>query len=222
MKTSIFATLLILTLLTGCTGRSAKVEENPTTAAVENTDSDNVDEIIAEEASAPADAANPAEVVNSQEQVDDIINAASTAGPPVIDNSQMDKPSNQIEKKIYQVKKDETLMLISFKIYGDYSRWKELRDLNKKKLINGLLVKNGAEIEYMSDGTEFQWQPRGNPHLIKSGDTLGIISKEYYGTLKKWKDIWENNKPMIKDPNKIYAGFTIYYVPGEKSTVALQ
>ena len=50
----------------------------------------------------------------------------------------------------------------------------------------------------------------GNPYLIKSGDTLGKISNTTYGTIKYWKNIWNNNKPLIKDPNKIFAGFTIY------------
>ena len=27
-----------------------------------------------------------------------------------------------------------------------------------------------------------------------------------------WKNIWNNNKPLIRDPNKIFAGFTLYYL----------
>jgi nucleoid-associated protein YgaU len=217
MKKSLSISFLIIFSLVGCTRKSAKIEENPTTAAIENTDASNVDEIIAEETTAPA----PELATATQEQVDEIISAATNQATPVIDNTEVDKPTGQIEKRVYTVKKDETLMLIAFKIYGDYSRWKELRDLNKSKLINGILVRNGTNIDYMTDGTEFQWQPRGNPHLIKGGETLGIISKEYYGTLKRWRDLWENNKPMIKDPNRIYAGFTLYYVPNDKN-VALQ
>jgi nucleoid-associated protein YgaU len=217
MKKSLSISFLIIFSLVGCTRKSAKIEENSTTAAIENTDASNVDEIIAEETTAPA----PELATATQEQVDEIISAATNQATPVIDNTEVDKPTGQIEKRVYTVKKDETLMLIAFKIYGDYSRWKELRDLNKSKLINGILVRNGTNIDYMTDGTEFQWQPRGNPHLIKGGETLGIISKEYYGTLKRWRDLWENNKPMIKDPNRIYAGFTLYYVPNDKN-VALQ
>ncbi len=215
MKASLFLTLFFSFVLVACTGRSSRNEETQTTEAVENTDTANADEIIADDAAAVEEA-----VLAGQTAQDPVLAAdeiAATAEQPIIDNSTSDYPSNQIEKKVYKVKKDETLMLIAFKIYGDYSKWKELRDLNRKKLINGLLVKNGAEIEYMSDGTEFVWQPKGNPHLIKSGDTLSLISKAYYGTLKKWKDLWENNKPMVKDPNKIYAGFTLYYQPESKN-----
>lgn len=47
--------------------------------------------------------------------------------------------------------------------------------------------------------------------MIRTGETLGTISNTVYQTPKKWKDIWENNKPLIKNPNVIYAGFTLYY-----------
>jgi hypothetical protein len=49
------------------------------------------------------------------------------------------------------------------------------------------------------------------------GDTLGKISKRVYGTVERWKEIWKNNEKLIKDPNKIYAGFTLYYVPDSRS-----
>ena len=45
------------------------------------------------------------------------------------------------------------------------------------------------------------------------GETLGTISNKHYGVTKRWKDLYENNRPMIKDPNLIFAGFTLYYVP---------
>ena len=47
---------------------------------------------------------------------------------------------------------------------------------------------------------------------LRTGDTLGKISNNVYGTFSKWQSIWNNNRPLIKDPNKIYAGFTLYYL----------
>ena len=41
---------------------------------------------------------------------------------------------------------------------------------------------------------------------IVSGDTLGAISKRYYGTASKYMKIFEANKDIISDPNKIYPG----------------
>ena len=43
--------------------------------------------------------------------------------------------------------------------------------------------------------------------------TLGSISHTVYGSTRKWKKLWENNRQLIKDPNKIYAGFYLYYQP---------
>ena len=41
---------------------------------------------------------------------------------------------------------------------------------------------------------------------VKSGDTLSKIAKEHYGDAMKYNSIFEANKPMLKDPDKIYLG----------------
>jgi len=43
-------------------------------------------------------------------------------------------------------------------------------------------------------------------HTVVKGDTLGKISKSYYGDPMKYPVIFEANKPMLTDPNKIYPG----------------
>lgn len=43
-------------------------------------------------------------------------------------------------------------------------------------------------------------------HVVKSGETLRKISKDYYGDPEKWKKIWEANKSRIEDPNKLKVG----------------
>lgn len=43
-------------------------------------------------------------------------------------------------------------------------------------------------------------------HTVKSGDSLSAISKTYYGTWKLYPEIFEANKPMLTDPDKIYPG----------------
>jgi nucleoid-associated protein YgaU len=112
------------------------------------------------------------------------------------------------EEGEYTVQKGDTLMQISFKLYGDFSKWKSIASLNPGAE-NALVA--GDKIKVVKASEPFVWQPSGLPYLIQSGDTLGKISNDKYGTPKKWKNIYENNKPLIKDPNKIYAGFTIYY-----------
>ncbi|MGZ8362809.1 MAG: LysM and BON domain-containing protein [Caulobacteraceae bacterium] len=43
-------------------------------------------------------------------------------------------------------------------------------------------------------------------YTVKSGDTLSKIAKEMYGDAGKYPQIFEANKPMLKDPDKIYPG----------------
>lgn len=109
----------------------------------------------------------------------------------------------------YKVQKGETLMMIAFKIYGDYLKWKDIRGWNK----NIKQITEGMELNYVVPAQKFTWEPMGLPHLVRTGDTLGTISMDKYGTPKKWKSIFENNRPLIKDPNLIFAGFTVFYQP---------
>ncbi len=111
----------------------------------------------------------------------------------------------------YTVQKNETLMMIAFKLYGDYGMWRELANRNTSQL-KGKSVRAGMRLTYRVPAVAFEWNPQGNPYLIRTGDTLGGISGSVYGTTKKWKSIWENNRPLIKDPNRIFAGFTIYWL----------
>ena len=104
-------------------------------------------------------------------------------------------------------------MLMAFNLYGDYSKWKLLRDLNPGISSGGLRV--GQSIKYRVPDAPFVWSPAGKPYLIQRGDTLGTISNQKYGTTKKWRELYENNRPMIKNPNLIFAGFTLYYIDGE-------
>jgi nucleoid-associated protein YgaU len=41
---------------------------------------------------------------------------------------------------------------------------------------------------------------------VEKGDTLSKISKEAYGKSKFWKQIFEANRDVLKDPDKIFPG----------------
>ncbi|HMY83127.1 MAG TPA: peptidoglycan-binding protein LysM [Saprospiraceae bacterium] len=49
-------------------------------------------------------------------------------------------------------------------------------------------------------------EPEASFYEVKSGDSLSKIAKAYYGDPMKYPVIFEANKPMLKDPNKIYPG----------------
>lgn len=43
-------------------------------------------------------------------------------------------------------------------------------------------------------------------HDVARGDTLSAISKKYYGDAGQYNAIFEANRPMLSDPDKIYPG----------------
>lgn len=43
-------------------------------------------------------------------------------------------------------------------------------------------------------------------HTVAKGESLSKISKKYYGDYMKYPIIFEDNRPMLKDPNLIYPG----------------
>jgi len=50
----------------------------------------------------------------------------------------------------------------------------------------------------------------GEYYTIKSGDTLGGIAKKHLGNAMAYKKIFEANREVIKDPDKIYPGQKIF------------
>jgi len=54
---------------------------------------------------------------------------------------------------------------------------------------------------------------------VKSGDTLSKIAKEYLGSANRYPEIFEANKPMLKDPDEIFPG-QILRIPAELSVAS--
>ena len=49
-------------------------------------------------------------------------------------------------------------------------------------------------------------EPEGTFYDVKPGDTLSKIAKQFYGDANKYHQIFEANRPMLKDPDEIYPG----------------
>ena len=58
-----------------------------------------------------------------------------------------------------------------------------------------------------------QSAPEAKYHTVVSGDTLSKIAKAQYGDANKYPAIFEANKPMLSDPNKIYPGQVLRIPP---------
>ena len=118
-------------------------------------------------------------------------------------------PERKVEQGQYKIEKGDTYMWIAYKLYGDYTRWREIERNNPDKERNKLRI--GEFVNYKMPEKEFDWRETGIAYRIKKGDGLSKISKKVYGTPTLWRRIWLNNRRMISDPNLIYTGFTIFY-----------
>ncbi len=85
---------------------------------------------------------------------------------------------------------------------------------DKEKVV--LLVGNTKGVSKVDDQLTVEMpepeaipEPEATLYTVKSGDTLSKISQEQYGSAGKYMAIFEANKPMLKDPNKIYPGQTL-------------
>jgi nucleoid-associated protein YgaU len=46
-------------------------------------------------------------------------------------------------------------------------------------------------------------------YTVQAGDTLGKIAAQHYGAASKYTMIFEANRPMLENPDKIYPGQTL-------------
>lgn len=85
----------------------------------------------------------------------------------------------------------------------------------REKII--LAVGNVAGIATVEDlmtlAPEVAPEPEAVFYTVVKGDTLSKISKQHYGTPNKYPVIFEANKPMLKDPDKIYPGQVLRIPP---------
>lgn len=49
----------------------------------------------------------------------------------------------------------------------------------------------------------------GRSHVVQAGDTLFSLSRQYYNSPDRWKDIMNANKKSVDDPGKLRVGQTL-------------
>lgn len=72
----------------------------------------------------------------------------------------------------------------------------------------------GAQTTALGDAGASEDEWRSRTYTVQSGDTLSKIAKEMYGDAGKYPVIFEANKPMLSDPDKIYPG-QVLRIPNE-------
>jgi nucleoid-associated protein YgaU len=48
--------------------------------------------------------------------------------------------------------------------------------------------------------------PAAQVYTVAKGDNLSKIAKHFYGNANEWKRIFEANRDVLKDPDKIFPG----------------
>ena len=86
------------------------------------------------------------------------------------------------------------------------------RQATREKIV--LCCGNVAGVAAVTDMmTVDQSQPAATYYTVVAGDNLSKISKANYGDPNKYMVIFEANKPMLSDPNKIYPGQVLRIPP---------
>ena len=101
------------------------------------------------------------------------------------------------------IKVDDDLATVSGKVADQATREKVL-----------LAVGNTVGIARVDDRLEVSAaEPEAQFHTVASGESLSRIAKQYYGDAMKYPVIFEANKPMLTDPNRIYPGQVLRIPP---------
>ena len=77
-----------------------------------------------------------------------------------------------------------------------------------------LAIGNTSGVARVDDRMEVvKSAPEAVMYTVQGGDSLSKIAKEQYGDAMKYTVIFEANKPLLTDPNKIYPGQVLRIPP---------
>ncbi|CAL68370.1 peptidoglycan-binding protein LysM [Christiangramia forsetii] len=128
------------------------------------------------------------------------------------------KKNEKAARKLEQTIKDLNLKAENLKIHIENDMavvsGRALDQATREKII--LVVGNSEGIAQVDDKMDVEnTEPEAVFHTVERGDTLSKISKEHYGDPNQYPLIFEANKPMLQDPDKIYPGQVLRIPPME-------
>lgn len=136
------------------------------------------------------------------------------------EKDQLERDENKkAARKLEETIRDLSLHVdgLRIKIEGDMATvWGKAQDQSTREKVI-LVVGNVEGIAQVDDKLEVdKKEPEAVFHTVETGDTLSKIAKEHYGSANKYQEIFEANKPMLKDPDKIYPGQVLRIPPQQK------
>ena len=115
----------------------------------------------------------------------------------------------------YIVQPGDNLWKISAKFFGDGSHWRQIYTDNTNIIRNPNILRTGWRLKiYLTAGngltgaasTPGAASPfNGSSYVVQQGDNLWKIAGEVYGKTGRWRDIYEANRSVLANPERIYA-----------------
>ena len=144
------------------------------------------------------------------------------AGKYLIEKDEPVESGVSVSTMEYTIKKNDSLSKIAKEFMGSGHRWKYLWELNKDRIPNPDKLKAGTVIiipieqegQKAKLGIEDTVSPAADEstlrqYTVKQNDSLWKIAQSELGDGNRWKEIYELNKDVIKDSNKLTSGKTI-------------
>jgi nucleoid-associated protein YgaU len=127
------------------------------------------------------------------------------AAPPPTDEAVLSKRATTLEERVRSL--GLAAEDLKIKVAGDVAVVKgrvASQDVREKIV---LAIGNTTGIARVDDRLEVETAaPQARYVTVQKGDTLSKISKAVYGDPNRYQKIFEANRPMLKDPDKIYPG----------------
>jgi len=141
-----------------------------------------------------------------------IFDFVKEAGEDLLERVSGKAGSEGIRKSIH----DQGLQVddLQVEVEGDVAtvRGRTASQAEREKAI--LVAGNTKGVARVSDAIEVaKPEPESTYYEVKKGDTLGAIAKAHYGDASKYPQIFEANRPMLKDPDRIYPGQVLRIPP---------
>lgn len=129
-----------------------------------------------------------------------------------------EQPTKRIAHELEQAVRDLELGVDELRIFleGDTAIVHGTAGSQQEREKVVLVVGNTAGVARVDDRMRVEApEPEATFYTVVSGDTLWKIAEEHYGNGNEYPVIFEANKPMLKDPDKIYPGQVLRIPPLE-------
>ena len=105
---------------------------------------------------------------------------------------------------------------LGIQVFGDKAVVSGVTEIQAVRELTVITVGNTEGIATVDDQiTVTDPKPEATFYTVQKGDYLSKIAKKVYGNAMKYNVIFEANKPMLTDPEKIYPGQVLRIPPLE-------